>query len=118
MEPELIDFTQLVKAQLMLLRMLSRSRTPHVFVMRRLIDLFVNSVAEVLDATHPFIREGIMETIDISGSYENFLEMNIWWDIYRMPKSWRQTQSGRFCLASMMDTVYKSYLWRSNRYPE
>ena len=112
-EPELFQYTLIVNAQLILQRLLAQNRPAYDFTFGEMVDVFVNSVAGVLDCEHPFVREGILETLDILGSYENFLEINIWCDILSMERCWRNLQKSHFCLAAMIDVLYKLYLCRS-----
>ena len=112
MEPHDADFILIVTAQLLLQHFLTQRRRPVDFTLGEVIDLFVNVVVGVLDAMHPFIQEGFMQTLDMYGPYEDFREINIWWQIHRMHRCWREAPSGHFCLAALLETLIKCHLWR------
>ena len=106
------DFIQVVTAQLILQHLLVQTIFLHEFYMSELIDVFVCVVGGVLDHSHPFVQEAVMETLNINVPYEDFLEINITDDIPRLQLVWRETHSGPFCLGAIVECLYRYYIWR------
>ena len=116
---ELAEFIPFVYAQLLLQHLRTRTRASHVFYMGEMLDVFVSVVAGVLDNRHPFVREAVMQTLDIDVPYDDFLEINIGDDIPRMTSWWRDCRNKQFCLAALVDVfMCNSSFWRAMDLPD